>query len=92
MWFPTRRKKTTVADDCIYEDYILPYKKKKYTVVLTESEKANSKDLVSFSLECMKLCAKGVSVYDVVREWNECQTNFYNRVYVIEEEIKEETK
>jgi hypothetical protein len=53
-------------------------------IVCSTSNKADSSALIRFQGESAQLMKDGVSAYDIVREWNDCQENFYNKAYLVE--------
>lgn len=81
---------TTVTGNSIrsYTDQLPKYCKEKpstYRLICSTHRKADGKRLAEFQEEYCILLKDGVPPQEIVRNWNDTQDSFWNKVYLVEE-------
>jgi len=81
---------TTVTGNSIrsYVDQLPKYGKEKpitYRLICSTHRKADGKKLAEFQEEYCNLLEGGVPPQEIVRNWNDSQDSFWNKVYLVEE-------
>lgn len=58
---------------------------KTFRLICSTSNRVDPMKMIEFQEEYCNLFSKGISPQEIVKNWNDSQSSFWNKVYLVEE-------